>query len=144
MSFEFVRKKGNTFYTLDGQEVGKVEADLKMGFPTELKQFYNEVGYGFFSGSEYNINRLMDPESVRDFRKRAGDFEVYPDIEIYDEYEDGKLIFFEANESALISIGIHETQENPIFYYDIKIANSLKEFLEKIMKDDNYYIDLPN
>ena len=47
----------------------------------------------------------MDPESVLDFRLRQNDFEFYPDIEIYDEFEKDKIVFFEANESALISIG---------------------------------------
>jgi len=44
----------------------------------------------------------MDPYSVRDFRVRENDFEFYPDIEIYDEFENNKLIFFEGSESALM------------------------------------------
>lgn len=63
-----------------------------------------QVGYGFINGSEFNINRIMDVDSVRDFRLRQGDFEFYPDIDIYDEFEEDKLIFFEGSESALISI----------------------------------------
>jgi len=44
----------------------------------------------------------MDPYSIRDSRLRTNDYEFYPDIEIYDEFEDNKLIFFEGSESALI------------------------------------------
>ena len=46
----------------------------------------------------------MDVDSVRDFRLRQGDFEFYQDIDIYDEFEEDKLIFFEGSERALISI----------------------------------------
>lgn len=65
----------------------------------------------------------------------------YPDIEIYDEYEDGKLIFFEGSESALISIELTDDNKSNIFYYDVKIADSLEEFLIKIQEDDNYYLE---
>ncbi len=39
----------------------------------------------------------MDPYSIRDFRLRVNDSEFYPDIEIYDEYENNKQIFFEGS-----------------------------------------------
>jgi hypothetical protein len=84
----------------------------------------------------------MDPYSIRDFRLRINDFEFYPDIEIYDEFESNKLIFFEGNESALMSIELNDNNENPIYYYDIQIATSLAEFLRKIEENDKYYFDL--
>lgn len=78
---------------------------------------------------------------VRDFRLRINDFEFYPDIEIYDEFENDKLIFFEGSESALMSIDLNDNNENPIYYYDIQIATSLTEFLRKIEENDQYYLD---
>ena len=56
-------------------------------------------------------------------------------------YEDGKLIFFEGSESALISIELTDDNKSNIFYYDVKIADSLEEFLIKIQEDDNYYLE---
>ncbi len=84
----------------------------------------------------------MGPSSIRDARLKVNDFEFYPDIEVYEDLEEDKLIFFEANESALLLIEISEEQNNAIYYDDIKIADSLEEFLKKIMEDDKYYIDL--
>lgn len=84
----------------------------------------------------------MDPYSVRDFRLRDNDFEFYPDIEIYDEFENNKLIFFEGSESALMSIELNEKNSSPVYYYDIQIADSLEEFLRKIEKNDKYYLEL--
>lgn len=72
---------------------------------------------------------------------RINDFEFYPDIEIYDEFENDKLIFFEGSESALMSIDLNDNNENPIYYYDIQIATSLTEFLRKIEENDQYYLD---
>lgn len=136
------KTKKIVFFLVNEKEILDVEKELDLKFPKELIRFYIEVGYGFINGSEFNTNRIMDPYSVRDFRLRANDFEFYPDIEIYDEFENNKLIFFEANETALMSIELNEKDKSPIYYYDIKIANSLEEFLTKIQEDDKYYLDL--
>ena len=81
----------------------------------------------------------MDPESVLDCRLRQNDFEFYPDIEIYDEFEEDKMIFFEANESVLISIGFGSDNSGKIYYYDEEISKNLGEFLEKLLEDDAFY-----
>ncbi|MGG3424115.1 SMI1/KNR4 family protein [Heyndrickxia faecalis] len=143
MSYEFIKvNQENSFYPVTENEIKEVERELKLNFPEELANFYLEVGYGFIKGSEYNINRIMDPYSIRDFRLRINDFEFYPDIEIYDEFENNKLIFFESSESALMSIELNENDKNPIYYYDIQIAASLEEFLRKIDENDKYYLEL--
>ncbi|WP_342491091.1 SMI1/KNR4 family protein [Bacillus sp. FSL R5-0422] len=143
MRYEFIKKnEENSFFLVTEKEILDVEKELDLKFPKELIRFYIEVGYGFINGSEFNTNRIMDPYSVRDFRLRVNDFEFYPDIEIYDEFENNKLIFFEANETALMSIELNEKDKSAIYYYDIQIANSLEEFLTKIQEDDKYYLDL--
>ncbi|MCY8198934.1 type II toxin-antitoxin system antitoxin YxxD [Bacillus subtilis] len=143
MSYNFIKaNKENDFYPVNQSEIEEVEKNLNLKLPNELVNFYLEVGYGFIKGSEFNTNRILDPYSVRDFRLRINDFEFYPDIEIYDEFENDKLIFFEGSESALMSIELNDNNENPIYYYDIQIATSLTEFLRKIEKNDQYYLDL--
>ncbi|WP_405097387.1 SMI1/KNR4 family protein [Oceanobacillus sp. FSL H7-0719] len=143
MGYELIKaNKENSFYPVTENEIKEVEKKLNLKFPRELVNFYIEVGYGFIKGSEFNINRIMDPYSVRDFRLRINDFEFYPDIEIYDEFENKKLIFFEGSESALMSIDLNDKNSSPIYYYDIQIATSLEEFLRKIEKNDKYYLEL--
>ncbi|WP_077302425.1 SMI1/KNR4 family protein [Virgibacillus pantothenticus] len=143
MSYGFIKvNKKNSFYPVTENEIKEVEKELDLKFPKELVNFYIEVGYGFIKGSEFNINRIMDPYSVRDFRLRVNDFEFYPDIEIYDEFENNKLIFFEGSESALMSIELNENNRSAIYYYDIQIATSLEEFLRKIEENDKYYLEL--
>ena len=46
-------------------------------FPKLLRDFYLEIGYGFIGSKVGNINRIMDPVSVLDFRLRQNDFEFY-------------------------------------------------------------------
>ncbi|MEK4847898.1 SMI1/KNR4 family protein [Bacillus sp. FSL W8-0183] len=143
MRYEQIKSnKENSFFPVIEKEIMNVEKELDLKLPKELIHFYLEVGYGFIYGSEYNINRMMDPYSVRDFRLRVNDFEFYPDIEIFDKYENNKLIFFEANETALMSIELNEIDRSAVFYYDVKIADSLEEFLIKIQENDKYYLNL--
>ncbi|MDR4887507.1 SMI1/KNR4 family protein [Fredinandcohnia sp. QZ13] len=143
MGYELLKEnKENSFYPVTEKEIKEVKKELNLNFPKELVNFYKEVGYGFIKGSEFNINRIMDPYSVRDFRLRVNDFEFYPDIEIYDEFENNKLIFFEGSESALMSIELNEKNNSPVYYYDIQIATALEEFLRKIEENDKYYLEL--
>ncbi|EUJ40580.1 hypothetical protein PWEIH_03431 [Listeria weihenstephanensis FSL R9-0317] len=62
-------------------------------------------------------------------------------IEVYDDLED-ELIFFEANETAMLSIKLTDSELSPIYYDEFKIADSLTEFLQKIAVNDTYYMDL--
>ena len=127
------------FYPLTKDEIKNSESKLEIMFPKLLREFYLEISYGFIGSEVGNINRIMDPESVLDFRLRQNDFEFYPDIEIYDEFEEDKMIFFEANESALISIGFGSDNSGKIYYYDEEISKNLGEFLEKLLEDDTFY-----
>ncbi|MGN7760631.1 SMI1/KNR4 family protein [Paenibacillus sp. 22594] len=142
MSYDFIKRNSfNTFYPVTENEISNMEKALNLRIPNELKKLFLEVGYGFIKGSENNVNRIMDPYSIRDFRLRENDYKYYPDIEIYDEFEVNKLIFFEGNETALMSIDLNESINNPIYYYDTQIADSLKDFLVEIEKDDKYYLE---
>ncbi|MBC1227194.1 SMI1/KNR4 family protein [Listeria booriae] len=139
-SYDFlIANSEHKFYNVSSSSVQKAELDLELAFPKELLEFYNEVGCGFIKGSKGNINRLMDPISVRDFRMKEYDYEFYPDIDLYDDLED-ELIFFEVDETVLMSIKVNDKDTSPIFYNDTKIAESLFEFLQLMAEDDNYYL----
>ena len=126
-------------HPLTKDEIKNSESKLGIIFPKLLREFYLEIGYGFIGSEVGNINRFMDPDSVLDCRLRQNDFEFYPDIEIYDEFEEDKMIFFEANESVLISIGFGSDNSGKIYYYDEEISKNLGEFLEKLLEDDTFY-----
>lgn len=142
MKYDYlVSNPDNSFYPVAKTEIEEVESVLELEIPKELKEFFLNVGYGFIQGSEYNINRIMDPYSMRDFKLKQNDYEFFPDIEVYDDLEN-ELIFFEANETAMISIEISNNERNKIYYDEFKIADSLEEFLKKVSENDEYYLDL--
>ncbi|MHC5250987.1 SMI1/KNR4 family protein [Listeria kieliensis] len=143
--FEFVLKnKQNSFYPVSTKEIEELEKLLNIQLPEQLGKFYKEIGYGFFKSNTDNTNRLMDPVSVRDFRTRQGDYIGFVDDEMYQDIEEEGLVFFEADSNLYLLMGISKETLGKIYYGDFKIADSLKEFLEKIMEDDNYYLDIPS
>lgn len=143
MKFDFVKNQvENQFFPVSENEIAEAEETLGLKIPRELREFLTEVGYGFLKSSDYNINRILGPASIRDARLKVNDFEFFPDIEVFEELEEDKLIFFEANESALLLIELGENQHSSIFYDEIKIADSLEEFLKRMMVDDKYYLDI--
>ncbi|MEL7657800.1 MAG: SMI1/KNR4 family protein [Bacillota bacterium] len=134
--------KNNSFYRVTEDAISEAEKTMGFPFPKELIDFYLQIGCGFFEGAKSNVNRLMGPFSVRDFRLRQNDFEFYPEIELYDHFEDNKLVFFESNLSALISIELGQKEKSKIYYYNTIIADSLEEFIQRIQEDDSYFVDL--
>ncbi|AMQ07065.1 MULTISPECIES: SMI1/KNR4 family protein [Sporosarcina] len=139
--FELINDLENKTYKVPEDDILKAEHRMGISFPNDLKQLYLEVGYGFIKGQSTNaINRILGPGTAADFRLREGIFEFDPDLdELYDDED--KLIFFEVNEGVYISLDL-QIVNNPVFYFDIQIAESLEDFFKKFPNDNEYYIDL--
>lgn len=129
-----------SFYELNNEPLNKVENNLGIQFPASLVSFYNSVGYGFFNSTLGNINRLMDPSSVAEFRTRSGQFAEREDLDIYKDSEEDKLVFFEANEYTFVSIAFTGNDMGKIFFMNKKVADSLEEFLERFVSDEQFFI----
>lgn len=129
--------QNDKIYSVDMSDIVEAESVIGLNFPSELKCFYEKFGYGFLSGN--NINRILDPFSISDLRLRINEYEYYEDLNLYKEFEEDKLLFFEANEGVLFSIEIANKPKQKIYFYDKIIANSLEEFIEKYSKDNYYY-----
>ncbi|MGN4929645.1 SMI1/KNR4 family protein [Bacillus cereus group sp. MYBK14-1] len=130
------------FYPLKSEEIEEAEELLKMKFPKELKDFYKEIGYGFLEASDrFFFNRFMDPFSVSDFRLREDIYEYNPNIDGVDDEE--SLVFFEVTELNFLTIKFKEENELgqcPIYSSSTKIADSLEEFINKMVENPDYYI----
>ncbi|MES9694908.1 1,3-beta-glucan synthase regulator [Bacillus toyonensis] len=129
------------FYPLPKEEVIEAEDLLKIQFPKELKRFYEEIGYGFLNTNRNLINRFMDPISVADFRLRQDIYEHSPNLDDTDDEE--SLVFFEITEISFLTIKFKEENELgqcPIYSENVKIADSLEEFLIKMDENPDYYI----
>lgn len=136
MKFSFI--KDNTslqFFPIKSNEVEQVEGELGIVFPKELRFFFAEIGYGPFVGEdELDENCVLSPASIRDFRLRQGFFDAFPS---YDE--ENKLVFFIGWESVPFSIELTDGEQSAVYDNKKKIANSLEEFLSKIIEDPEYF-----
>lgn len=83
----------------------------------------------------------MDPFSVADFRLRQDIYEYDPNLDGIDDEE--SLAFFEVTELSFLTIKFKEKNELgqcPIYYSETKIADSLEEFLIKMLEQPDHYI----
>ena len=142
MIFDFVKTGTSRFLPVTSEDIQKLEEIIGKTIPNELLVFYKEIGYGFLNTKNFNIDRFMDPISVMEFRTKTGIYENYPYIDAFDNFQENKLIFFEQDESAYFSIEINSNESSRIFYYETVIADSLEEFLKKMMENDEYYFEL--
>lgn len=128
-------KISDTFkaYKIELHEIEEAERRMGITIPCELRKFYQEVGYGYVKNEPGAINRLIDPLGCADIRMREDIYEYDLDLEMYESYEENSLIFFEVNEGVYISIGL---SDGKIYFTDKVIAESLLDFLEKIVDPD--------
>ncbi|MFS3915238.1 SMI1/KNR4 family protein [Bacillus australimaris] len=139
--FNFISELENKTYKVSEDDILKAEQRMDISFPNDLKQLYLEIGYGFIKGQSANaINRIMGPGAVADIRLREGIFEFDPDLDEFFE-DDNKLIFFEVNEGVYISLDL-QLINNPVYFFDTKIAESLEDFFKKFLNNNEYYLDL--
>ena len=129
----------NKFYEIKKSVIFEAQQDMGVIIPDELKSFYVEIGYGFLQTKSYNFNRIMDPGSVCDFRLRQGVYADDSELEIYDEHERDKLVFFEICEGYYLSMGFSKNNYGKIFDGEEEIAENLEQFLIKYQEDERYF-----
>ncbi|WP_340371993.1 SMI1/KNR4 family protein [Peribacillus sp. FSL E2-0218] len=140
--FDYIKNSNHKFFPLKEKDLIKAEERLGFRFPSELREFYLEVGYGFFKGNNENsISRLMDPDTIADITLREGIYEYDPDLEgIYEEAD--KLVFYEVNEGVYLTLDLNDTQRTSVHFFDNKIADSLESFIKKVDEDNEYFFDI--
>jgi hypothetical protein len=140
--FDYIKNSNHKFFPLKEKDLIKAEERLGFNFPPELREFYLEVGYGFFKGNNENsISRLMDPDTIADITLREGIYEYDPDLEgIYEEAD--KLVFYEVNEGVYLTLDLNDTQRTSVHFFDNKIADSLESFIKKVDEDNEYFFDM--
>lgn len=128
----------HNFYTVDTNSVEIAEQKLKFQIPPELKQFYIEIGYGFFwQNDKRSFDRLLSPLQLAQINLREDFYEFDPDLDIYDEQD--RLIFFEVNEGLYLTILKDDISgKNGIYFFDKKITSSLEEFVIELDKNHNF------
>jgi hypothetical protein len=132
----------HVFFRIKDNEVAETEKRLEIKLPDELERFYNEIGYGFVcNGKSYNVNRIIAPSEIANFYLGIG---TYQNDERRDFYNDkNMLIFFELSAQSFITMDLVNRNlqgQCPVYFEDDKIADSLSEFLRKMDKEVDYYM----
>lgn len=118
----------------------------KLGFPLpkELKDFYTQIGYGFFwQLNKSSFDRFLAANQVVQINLKEDFYEFDPDLELYDQlYHVDKLLFFEVNEGIYLAIDKKdENGKNAIYYFKDKIADSLESFIKDFIDNENLLKD---
>ncbi|MDY3548970.1 SMI1/KNR4 family protein [Riemerella anatipestifer] len=136
-------KKGtkHTFHKVNLVEL--LEIEKKIFIPKELKEFYINIGYGFFydNPDSFSIDKLYSPLEYCKINLREDYFADDPTLDFYDtnKFENYK-IFIEVVEGNYLLIDDNEVEgKNAIIYIDTKIADSLEEFLDRFDKEGHYF-----
>jgi antitoxin YxxD len=132
--------KGNKFefFKINEDKIINAEEKIKMKFPEELRNFYLEIGPGFLTSSSTKINRIMGPGNIAEFILEEGMYEGTSFCADYNS-DKSKIVFFEAFEEVFFSIEMNGKDKNPVYFTDLKLSDSLEEFLHKMDEDNNFY-----
>ena len=143
----------NSFYSITEDNIKEEENRIGFCFPKELKEFWRELGCGFFRAStpEKNIsqkdwvNRLLPPEDIASILLEGSESElmVAPAYELYQGLKrEGDFPFFEIGDSYdflymnFNKPGVYELDGN-------KIADSLEEFVHRLYYESPiYYLNI--
>ena len=142
------REISTSFFPITEEEVIEAEKRLGFRFPEQLRNFYMEIGYGFFeSNHDRSViqkdwpNRLLDPASLVDIKLLGYDSgQITSDVEFAEE----DLPFFEiANGNSFFCLKPQSAHPNRVYDADDVVAESLEEFIWKLYYvSPIYYFDL--
>jgi hypothetical protein len=132
----------HVFLKINEREIEETEQKLGKRLPGELKELYNELGYGFLCcGDGSNINRIISPIEISDFYDGINDYEN--DLR-RDYYKNpNEMVFFEVSADTFILLKLDQENSKgqcPLYYFDKKIADSIEEFIKLMDCNANYYI----
>ena len=128
-------------------DVSILQNKLNINIPDQLKRMYCELGYGRLSmkstssNVKYNDYRILDVMEILDIYQKTDTYFLFDfsEYESFDVCWNTQLIFFELTEDTFFSIGIEPSNYGQIFDNDVKLADSLVEFFEKLTFDPVFY-----
>lgn len=130
------------FFRVNPTDISTAEDRIGIILPDELKAFYMDIGYGFICvGESVYANRIVSPRTIVDFYLGKGSYENDERRQYYQDKT--KLIFCEVSENTFLIMDIAQqssTGQCPIYDYDVRIADSLIDFLDKMDRKVNYYM----
>jgi len=137
----------NWFYSIPPGEVENTEKTLGIVFPSELKRFYQEIGYGSLSvphshGDDYDFfgsNKILSPDMILHIMgSEGGD---YMDKSTFELLSPGDIPVFEVGDSYdFMFMKTHSDNPNAVWYQGMeKIEDSFERFIWRLYYEDPSY-----
>ncbi len=128
----------------DLEDIKKIENEMGISYPVQLLNLYSEIGIGHlyskFRDSYISRYRFLEPYEIlalyieeHDVDEEFGGSRVGA---IYELEKNNLLSFIEASEHDFFEISL---DDESIWWLGSKIANSLEEFLMKVLKEPDYH-----
>lgn len=143
----------NVFDWVNDIEIKKAEKELGITFPSELRQFYKEIGSGCLTHPIkfdkdyifYSVNRINPPSMIVDMVKNGHGSGLISE-DTYEMLQPGDLPVFEIGDSSSFMI-MKPKSDNPnaVWLDDsiVKIEDSFERFIWRLYHEDpGYYGDI--
>ena len=130
------KERENSFYFVSQKNIQETEERLGYELPSQLKDFYETIGYGFFAhNKDFSVvetsysSRLMDPDSVIDIKMLGYESgQILPSV----EFEADELPFFEVDGGDMFFVMKPESA-NPNAVYQFMGGEMIEESFEKFI-----------
>ena len=153
----------NHFFKVRSEDILKAEKILGCRFPSELREFYTEIGDGFLTQPQWakndphydfsNTNRIIWPKAVACFFQQITKNKENPQEEalVCDGYcmasdtaemlQPGDLPFFEIGDSSSFMVmKLHSDNPNTVWYMGAeKVEDSFERFIYKLYHEGPTY-----
>ena len=146
--YVFSKGEGNWFESVKKDDIDRVEHNLNLTFPSQLKEFYNEIGYGFLiepfnkpiGYQFYATNRINSPNMVEDILMNGPESGLIVD-DVYEDLQPGDLPFFEIGDSSSFMVmKLNSDNPNAVWYMGAeKIEDSFERFIYRLYHEDPAY-----
>lgn len=130
------------FYPVEEKAILDAEQKLSVKFPTSLRDFYLDVGYGYIGQDEPDfMNQIMHPLEIAklklglDFYGNmfSDDLEYYTSNDVFPFFDVG-------GEFNYLVIKMTGQDEGSILYCSKKIATSFSDFIRKMCEKTDFFI----
>jgi hypothetical protein len=133
----------NCFWPVSKDNIEEEEKKLGFSFPSELKAFWLEIGYGFFKqGIEdtglTHVNRVLSAKSVRRMLLDPSDL-----ARPREGFPEGVMPFFDLGESTYLVLRPTSTHPHRVYWPGGKevITETVVEFFTKLYRNASFYRD---
>lgn len=144
----------NIFYEVEKSILEESEQKIGQNFPSELRDFYLEIGHGHLTAPKshaddymcYSANEILPPNIAADYMlgiiEHPDDDAYYMSQDFYEDMQPGDLPFFEIGDgSSYMVMKLNSDNPNAVWFMGgIKVEDSFERFIWRLYHEGpDYY-----